>query len=236
MQDPTPARAHRRALRPLEPVPAVEPVPGRGTPGMPEVSDPAVTVDPLPQPPPCTTPSPYLTAGHLDDERQLRPTMRKRWARIWPSLLAAVTLPAVGGPAAVASYRHARGRHRRARGPGDGALARSHHRRDAAGRARRDLGSAPPPRARGGRAVGSVLGRHGRDHRRQPRRGAVDPGGDRRRALATDLPGDHTRADRACRVPDQAPSGHEHGACRVLHPCARPCPACARPCPACARA
>jgi Protein of unknown function (DUF2637) len=34
--------------------------------------------------------------------------MRKGWARIWPSLLAAVTLPAVGGPAAVASYRHAR--------------------------------------------------------------------------------------------------------------------------------
>jgi hypothetical protein len=27
---------------------------------------------------------------------------------IWPSLLAAVTLPAVGAPAAVASYRHAR--------------------------------------------------------------------------------------------------------------------------------
>jgi hypothetical protein len=34
--------------------------------------------------------------------------MRRGWARIWPSLLAAVTLPAVGGPAAVASYRHAR--------------------------------------------------------------------------------------------------------------------------------
>lgn len=34
--------------------------------------------------------------------------MHKGWARIWPSLLAAVTLPAVGGPAAVASYRHAR--------------------------------------------------------------------------------------------------------------------------------
>jgi hypothetical protein len=34
--------------------------------------------------------------------------MRQRWARIWPSLLAVVTLSAVGGPAAVASYRHAR--------------------------------------------------------------------------------------------------------------------------------
>jgi hypothetical protein len=75
---------------------------------MAEESDPAMTVDPLLKPPPCTTPSPYLTAGHIDDESQLRPTMRKGWARIWPSLLAAVTLPAVGGPAAVASYRHAR--------------------------------------------------------------------------------------------------------------------------------
>jgi uncharacterized protein DUF2637 len=34
--------------------------------------------------------------------------VRERWARIWPSLLAVVTLTAVGGPAAVASYRHAR--------------------------------------------------------------------------------------------------------------------------------
>ncbi len=34
--------------------------------------------------------------------------MRNGWARIWPSLLAAITLPAVGGPAAVAGYRHAR--------------------------------------------------------------------------------------------------------------------------------
>jgi hypothetical protein len=34
--------------------------------------------------------------------------MREGWARIWPGLLAAVTLPAVGGTAAVASYRHAR--------------------------------------------------------------------------------------------------------------------------------
>jgi hypothetical protein len=66
-----------------------------------------VTVDPLLNPPPCTTPSPDLTAGHVD-EKQLRPTMRKGWARVWPSLLAAVTLPAVGGPAAIASYRHAR--------------------------------------------------------------------------------------------------------------------------------
>ncbi len=58
--------------------------------------------------PPCPASSPNLTAEHTDDESQLRPTMRKGWARIWPSLLAAVTLPAVGGPAAVASYRHAR--------------------------------------------------------------------------------------------------------------------------------
>jgi hypothetical protein len=34
--------------------------------------------------------------------------MGERWVRVWPSLLALVTLPAVGGPAAVASYRHAR--------------------------------------------------------------------------------------------------------------------------------
>jgi hypothetical protein len=67
-----------------------------------------VTVDPLLKPTPSTTPSPYPTAGHVDDETQLRPTMRMGWARIWPSLLAALTLPAVGGPAAVASYRHAR--------------------------------------------------------------------------------------------------------------------------------
>jgi hypothetical protein len=67
-----------------------------------------VTVEPRLQPAPCTTPDPYRTAGHIDDKTQPRPTMRKGWARIWPSLLAAVTLPAVGGPAAVASYRHAR--------------------------------------------------------------------------------------------------------------------------------
>jgi hypothetical protein len=34
--------------------------------------------------------------------------MRERWTRTWPSLLAVVTLSAVGGPAAVDSYRHAR--------------------------------------------------------------------------------------------------------------------------------
>jgi hypothetical protein len=34
--------------------------------------------------------------------------MREWWERIWPSLLAVTTLTAVGGPAAVASYRHAR--------------------------------------------------------------------------------------------------------------------------------
>jgi len=76
-----------------------------------------VTVDPLSQPPPCTTPSPCLTTEHADDahadiddadEKKRPPTVRERWVRIWPSLLAVVTLPAVGGPAAVASYRHAR--------------------------------------------------------------------------------------------------------------------------------
>jgi hypothetical protein len=67
-----------------------------------------VTDDPRLKHPACTTPSPDLTAGNSDDEVQLRPAMPKGWARIWPSLLATVTLPAVGGPAAVASYRHAR--------------------------------------------------------------------------------------------------------------------------------
>ncbi|WP_219420135.1 DUF2637 domain-containing protein [Pseudonocardia nigra] len=67
-----------------------------------------MTVDPLLQSPPCPAPSRELTAEHTGDERRLRPTARKGWARVWPSLLAAVTLPAVGGPAAVASYRHAR--------------------------------------------------------------------------------------------------------------------------------
>lgn len=33
---------------------------------------------------------------------------RETWARVWPPLLAVVTVSAVGGPAAVASYRHAR--------------------------------------------------------------------------------------------------------------------------------
>ncbi|GAA2850165.1 hypothetical protein GCM10010472_04020 [Pseudonocardia halophobica] len=33
---------------------------------------------------------------------------RERWARTWPVLLAVSTVSAVGGPAAVASYRHAR--------------------------------------------------------------------------------------------------------------------------------
>jgi hypothetical protein len=100
---------------------------------MPEVSDPAVTVDPRLKPPPSTC----LSAGHLDDERQPRPTIRNGWARIWPSLLATVTLPAVGGSAAVASYRHARdviAEH------GDPVMAPwlvLTHRRHAAGRARR---------------------------------------------------------------------------------------------------
>jgi hypothetical protein len=43
-----------------------------------------------------------------NEEKQTPPSARERWARTWPSLLAVVTLSAVGGPAAVASYRHAR--------------------------------------------------------------------------------------------------------------------------------
>jgi hypothetical protein len=42
------------------------------------------------------------------EEKRLPTGVRERWARIWPSLLAAATLSAVGGPAAVVSYRHAR--------------------------------------------------------------------------------------------------------------------------------
>ena len=108
MQDPTPARAYRRAQHTTRTRTGPRARPDRGTPGTAEMSDPAVTVDPLLKHPSCITPFPYLTAGHIDDERQPRPTMRMGWARIWPSLLAAITLPAVGGPAAVASYRHAR--------------------------------------------------------------------------------------------------------------------------------
>ena len=44
----------------------------------------------------------------MNEEKRTPPSARERWARIWPSLLAVVNLSAVGGPAAVASYRHAR--------------------------------------------------------------------------------------------------------------------------------
>jgi hypothetical protein len=76
-----------------------------------EESDPLVIGDPPREPYVCATPSPHLAPEHADDtdkERQVPMAMRERWARIWPSLLAVVTLSAVGGPAAVASYRHAR--------------------------------------------------------------------------------------------------------------------------------
>ncbi len=81
-------------------------VPGGGTPGAAGESDPLVTVDPPHAPKPCTSPSPHLATEPADtDDQKRRPTtMRERWARIWPSPLAVVTLSAVGGPAAVASY------------------------------------------------------------------------------------------------------------------------------------
>jgi Protein of unknown function (DUF2637) len=87
------------------------PTPGTGTLGAAEESDPLVIADPLHQPNTYTTPSPHLAtepANDADDETRVQTTVRERWARIWPSLLAVVTLSAVGGPAAVASYRHAR--------------------------------------------------------------------------------------------------------------------------------
>jgi hypothetical protein len=74
-------------------------------------SDPLMIVDLLREPFVCPTPSPHVAPKHTDDtdeEKRLPTSMRQRWARIWPSLLAVVTLSAVGGPAAVASYRHAR--------------------------------------------------------------------------------------------------------------------------------
>jgi hypothetical protein len=73
--------------------------------------DPLKIVDLLREPNASFTPTPHLATNHPDDTDEDQPpptTMRERWARIWPSLLALITLPAVGGPAAVASYRHAR--------------------------------------------------------------------------------------------------------------------------------
>jgi Protein of unknown function (DUF2637) len=87
------------------------PTPGPGTPGAAGESDPLVIVTPLHEPNACTTPSPHRATEPPDDtdeEKRVPTTVRERWARTWPSLLAVVTLSAVGGPAAVASYRHAR--------------------------------------------------------------------------------------------------------------------------------
>jgi hypothetical protein len=87
------------------------PTPGPGTPGTAGQSDPPVIVDPFHAPNACITPSPDLATEPVNDTadaKYVATTMRERWARIWPSLLAVTTLSAVGGPAAVASYRHAR--------------------------------------------------------------------------------------------------------------------------------
>jgi hypothetical protein len=88
------------------------PTPEAGTPDATAQSDPPVIADPRHAPNACTTPSPHLATEPADDQdnekRRSPATMRERWARIWPSLLAVTTLTAVGGPAAVASYRHAR--------------------------------------------------------------------------------------------------------------------------------
>lgn len=48
------------------------------------------------------------TATPTPDLNPTRNDPPGRWARLWPSLLAVSTVTAVGGPAAVASYRHAR--------------------------------------------------------------------------------------------------------------------------------
>jgi hypothetical protein len=70
-----------------------------------------VIVDPSREPNADATAPRRLATQSSDDtneEKRTPPSAREWWARIWPSLLAAVTLSAVGGPAAVASYRHAR--------------------------------------------------------------------------------------------------------------------------------
>jgi hypothetical protein len=56
-----------------------------------------------PPPDPAATP-----VNHTADEKHDQTTIRQRWERTWPSLLAVITLTAVGGPAAIASYHHAR--------------------------------------------------------------------------------------------------------------------------------
>jgi hypothetical protein len=73
-------------------------------------SDRPMTVARRHTPNPRTPPSQFTTkpSGDTGSDKRTPITMREQWARIWPSLLAVVTLSAVGGPAAVASYRHAR--------------------------------------------------------------------------------------------------------------------------------
>jgi hypothetical protein len=106
VQDPTPSRAHIGA-RSARSSPSPPSSPARpGNPWHRRGIRPSRDRRPTPQAAPMH-PIPHRTAGHVDDERQPRPTMRTG-GREWPTLLAALTLPAVGGPAAVASYRHAR--------------------------------------------------------------------------------------------------------------------------------
>jgi hypothetical protein len=54
-----------------------------------------VIVDPLHEPNACATTSPHLAteAADTDDEKRVPTTMRERWARIWPSLLAGGFIP-----------------------------------------------------------------------------------------------------------------------------------------------
>jgi hypothetical protein len=99
--------------------------------------------------------------------------VRERWARIWPSLLAVVTLTAVGGPAAVASYRHARdviAEH------GDPVMAPDSHSppTECTSPHSSSSGSAATA-ARQIRTLGRLLGRHDRNHRREPRRRTPNP-------------------------------------------------------------
>jgi hypothetical protein len=75
------------------------PKPRAGTAGSTTESDSPVIVDPLPEPNPRITPSPLLStqpADHSDAEKRVPTTVCERWARIWPSLLAVVTLSVVG--------------------------------------------------------------------------------------------------------------------------------------------
>ena len=70
-----------------------------------------MSVDPCSEPNGCSSPTPGPAndpVDHTEDKTYIGTTVRHRWARTWPSLLAVITLTAVGGPAAVASYRHAR--------------------------------------------------------------------------------------------------------------------------------